>query len=90
MPLVDIKRISEPHIIEQGDLVIIDGEPYLTSCVTEGRFKLISLTDGNRWGDDSLVLNTDVKALCSYIAEGEPAIIQIIKHNKYKIKIEEI
>lgn len=45
--------VGESYRVRAGDIVIIDGEPFLVGDLGD-RFYLFSLRDGNRWDSDGV------------------------------------
>lgn len=89
MPVVEVIRSKSPRVIENGDLIIIDDDPYMAVSVEFNKMKLISLVDGNRWSDLIVSPGLDLDDLSQFIygEDDEVKSIEIIKENDYKIKI---
>lgn len=89
MSKVKIIRNNYSNQIEPRDLIIINGEAHLVAGIDTLNFRLISLDDGNRWDDRDFFIDMNYEEFIEYAKTDENIEeIELIKHDKYNIKLE--
>jgi hypothetical protein len=88
LPKVILKTTKKSEqIINTGDLVIFDNEPFLVSQTDVGKLQLISLEDGNRWSDECFAGSITLSELRKEFLEDYENPVELIKSYDYEITI---
>jgi hypothetical protein len=96
MAKVDVRlKQSEAVVIDQGDILVYGGTPYLAAQVGMGELKLIGLYDGNRQTDFVFEMRTPItpqffKQALGLNTYDKDTPYHLIKRNDYRMIIEEV
>lgn len=88
MPKVNIesdKPLEEILKVQPGDLILIDGAPFIAANTNSGQLELIQLSDGNRWTIGTFKEKSSESELREYV--GKKYKTKLIKSKDYEIYI---
>lgn len=88
MPKVNVENGSSLEVIlrvQSGDLILIDGVPFISAYTSSGELELIQLSDGNRWTNETLKEKSCESELQEYVGKNNK--VKLIKSKDYEMKI---
>jgi hypothetical protein len=88
----EVSNKPDKRIIERGDIVVIDKEPYLVAQTDWDKFNLVSLSDGNRWDDEGFEVGINFSVFLKEYIHDEAVFdskesVELLKSNESEIII---